>query len=218
MLHCFRRLNGYEKVCRMAEVPVFRTIREQIADRIRADVISGRLAEGTSLREQTLAQQYGVSRAPIRDALLQLTQEGLLVAKPNCGVRVGSASNEEIQPLVIELRRKIEVFALRKVFSELTEADVDRLDETVQQLRTACENEDLAEVVHHDMALHRYILEATGNADLLAIWLPIVSRMFLHYSRHRNMMESYSEHAAIVDAIRQRDRKAAIEALTDNIQ
>ena len=68
------------------------------------------------------------------------------------------------------------------------------------------------------MALHRYILEATGNADLLAIWLPIVSRMFLHYSRHRNMMESYQEHAAIVEAIRRKDRKAAIEALTANIQ
>ena len=105
----------------MSHTPVFRTIREQIADRIRADVISGRLAEGTSLREQALAKQYGVSRAPIRDALLQLTQEGLLEAKPNCGVRVGSASGEEIQPLVVELRRKIEVFALRKVFSKLTE-------------------------------------------------------------------------------------------------
>ena len=202
----------------MTEVPVFRTIREQIADRIRADVISGRLAEGTSLREQALAKQYGVSRAPIRDALLQLTQEGLLVAKPNCGVRVGSPSGEEIQPLVVELRRKIEVFALRRVFSKLTDSDVKRLEDTVQRLKTACENEDLAEVVQQDMALHRHILEATGNTDLLAMWLPIVSRMFLHYSRHRNMMESYREHAAIVDAIRRKDRKAAIEALTANIR
>lgn len=178
----------------MADVPVFRTVREQGVDRIRVDVISGRLAEGTSLREQALAKQYGVSRAPIRDALLQLTQEGLLVAKPNCGVRVGSASSDEIQPLVVELRRKIEVFALRKVFAKLTDTDIDRLDDTVQRLRTACESEDLAEVVQHDMALHRYILEAPGNANLLAMWLPIVSRMFLHYSRHRNMMESYRDH------------------------
>ena len=154
----------------MADVPVFRTIREQGVDRIRVDVISGRLAEGTSLREQALAKQYGVSRAPIRDALLQLTQEGLLVAKPNCGLRVGSASSDEIQPLVVELRRKIEVFALRKVFAKLTDTDIDRLDDTVQRLRTARESEDLAEVVQHDMALHRYILEATGNANLLAMW------------------------------------------------
>jgi len=202
----------------MTANPVFRTIREQIADRIRADVISGRLSEGTSLREQALAKQYGVSRAPIRDALLQLTQEGILAAKPNCGVKVGSASSEEIQPLVVDLRRKIEVFALRKVFGKLTEADVDRLDETVERLRVACEKEDIGEIVQHDMALHRCILEATGNADLLAMWLPIVSRMMLHYSRHRDMMESHREHAAIVDAIRKRDKRAAIAALTANIQ
>jgi DNA-binding GntR family transcriptional regulator len=202
----------------MTDIPVFRTIREQIADRIRADVLSGRLAEGTSLREQTLAKQYGVSRAPIRDALLQLTQEGLLIAKPNCGVKVGMASSEEIQPLVVDLRRKIEVFALRKVFSRLSEVDVDRLDKTVERLRVACEKEDIGEIVQHDMALHRYILEATGNADLLAMWLPIVSRMMLHYSRHRDMMESHREHAAIVDAIRKGDKRAAIQALTANIQ
>jgi len=202
----------------MNEAPVYRTIREQIADRIRADVLSGRLSEGTSLREQNLAKQYGVSRAPVRDALLLLTQEGLLVAKPNCGVKVGSASSEEIQPLVVELRRQIEVFALRKVFRKLTEVDVDRLDETVEKLRVACEKEDIGEMVTHDMALHRYLVEATGDADLLAIWLPIVSRMMLHYSRHRDLMESHREHAAIVDAIRRRDKKSAVAALTANIQ
>lgn len=202
----------------MSEARLFRTIREQVADRIRADVLSGRLSEGTSLREQSLAEQYGVSRAPIRDALLQLTQEGLLVAKPNCGVTVGKSSIEDIQPLVVDLRRRIEVHALRKAFARLTDADVDRLDQTVKRLRAACEKMDLAEIVRNDMALHRCILEATGNPDLLAIWLPIVSRMMLHYSRHRNMMESHREHAAIVDAIRRRDRKAANKALEANIQ
>ncbi len=202
----------------MTNIPVFRTIREQIADRIRADVLSGRLVEGTSLREQSLAKQYGVSRAPIRDALLQLTQEGLLVAKPNCGVKVGTSSIDDIQPLVVDLRRRIEVFALRQAFQSFTDEDVARLEATVEELRAACQNEDLSEIVRNDMALHRYIIEATGNADLLAIWLPIVSRMMLHYSRHRDMMESHREHTAIVDAIRRHDKKAAVKALEVNIQ
>jgi DNA-binding GntR family transcriptional regulator len=202
----------------VSDTPVYRTIREQIADRIRADVLSGRLSEGTSLREQALAKQYGVSRAPIRDALLQLTQEGLLVAKPNCGVKVGAASSEDLQPLVVDLRRRIEVFALRKVFSALTDQDIAKLDETVAQLHAACKADDLAEIVRNDMALHRYILEATGDDDLLAIWLPIVSRMMLHYGRHRDMMDSHGEHAAIVEAIRKRDKRAAVRALEANIQ
>lgn len=61
------------------------------------------------------------------------------------------------------------------MFNKLTDADIDRLDETVQRLKIACENEDLAEVVQQDMALHRYILEATGSMDLLAMCLPIDS-------------------------------------------
>ena len=140
------------------------------------------------------------------------------MAKPHGGVKVGTASSEEIHPLVIELRRRIEVFALRKVFGRLTEADVDRLDKTVERLRSACEMADIGEIVQHDMALHRCILEATGNVDLLSMWLPIVSRMMLQYSRHRDMMESHREHAAIVETIRKRDETAAIEALTINIQ
>ena len=133
-------------------------------------------------------------------------------------MKVGTVSSEDIQPLVVELRRRIETFALRKAFSKLTDADIAVLDQTVERLRLACEAEDIAGIVRHDMAMHRYLLEATGDADLLAMWLPIVSRMMLHYSRHRDMMDSHREHAAIVNAIRQRDKKAAVKALVANIQ
>ncbi len=204
----------------MGDLPVVRTIREQVADRIRADVLSGRLTAGTSLREKALAEQYRVSRAPIRDALLQLTQEGLLVAKPNCGVRV-AAVKEETQVLLLDLRRRIEVFALRHAFevkNGITDKLVTQLQGTVDQLKEACENEDLAMIVEQDMALHRIIIQACGNPDLIAIWLPIVSRMMLHYSRHNSMMDSHREHAAIVDAIRAGDQEAAVASLEANIQ
>ena len=202
----------------MGKTPVFRTIREQVANEIRSDVLSGRLPAGTDLREQSLAKRYGVSRGPIRDALLQLTQEGLLEAKPNCGVKVGSATSEHNQPLVVKLRRNIEVFALNKVFNDFSKEDLEQLDEFTTDLRKACEKGDFGEIVHNDMGLHRTIIEATGDADLLAMWLPIVSRMMLHYSRHSDMIESVEEHEAIVDAIRNKDRQAAIDALTKNIQ
>lgn len=204
----------------MGEIPVVRTIREQVADRIRADVLSGRLTAGTSLRETALAEQYRVSRAPIRDALLQLTQEGLLVAKPNCGVRV-AAVKEETQVLLVDLRRRIEVFALRNAFdleSGITDKLVEQLQETVDLMKKACETEDMAIVVEQDMALHRLIVQSCGNPDLIAIWLPIVSRMMLHYSRHTSMMDSHREHAAIVDAIRAGDQEAAVASLEANIQ
>ena len=202
----------------MSAGPVFRTLREQIADRIRSDVLTGRLEEGENLREASLAKHYGVSRAPIRDALLQLTQEGLLVAKPNCGVRVGDSLHEELQPLIVNLRRKIETFALERALGKLTETDCDALDSSVEKLRKACKSKDLAQMVECDMAFHRTIVESAEDPDLVAIWLPIVSRMFLHYSRHANILDSYREHAEIAKAIRAKDLDAATQALVANIQ
>jgi len=202
----------------MAEVERVHTIREQIADHIRADILSGRLLEGEQLREQLLAQRFGVSRGPVRDVLLQLTQEGLLVSKRNCGVRVGPAPDAWIQPLVVDLRQRIEIFALRKVIKELHDEATQCLEEMVESLRHACERGDLAAIVKHDMAFHRYILEITGDDNLVAVWLPIVQMMMLHYTRHEDMMESHREHAAILDAIRDKDVKRAIAALKQNIQ
>lgn len=202
----------------MSSAPVFRTMREQIADRIRTDVLAGRFEEGASLREASLAKEYGVSRAPIRDALLQLTQEGILVAKPNCGVRVGERPDETLQPLIVELRRNVEVFALQKGIVKMTEDDFDALDASVEDLRKACKEKDLSRMVECDMSFHRHIIESAEDPELVALWLPIVSRMFLHYSRHTTILDSYREHAKIAKAIRQRDCKAASKALLENIQ
>lgn len=197
---------------------VYRTIREQIADQIRADVLAGRIQPGSNLREVSLAEKYGVSRAPVRDAFLQLAQEGVLVAKPNCGVKVGSEADQQLQPLIVELRRQIEIFALQSIFEELQEVDLQHLEQTIERLRDACRQESLGEIVEHDMAFHRHLVECAGDSDLLAIWLPIVSRMMLHYSRHTDLLDSYREHAEIIQAIRDGDLSTAIEALKSNIQ
>ena len=85
-------------------------------------------------------------------------------------------------------------------------------------IKTACEEEDLPSLVEHDMAFHRAIVEMAEDDDLVAIWMPIVVRMMLHYSRHEDLMESYREHVAVVDAIRAKDRRVAVAALKENIQ
>ncbi|HEX3868809.1 MAG TPA: GntR family transcriptional regulator [Pirellulales bacterium] len=198
--------------------PVYHTIREQIVEQLREEVLSGEIAEGQSLREQHLATRFGVSRGPIRDALLQLTQEGLLIGQPNRGVKVGRGPSQSVQPLVVDLRRRIELFALERIFDSLVDCDRALLDEIVEKFRVACENGSLSALVRHDMALHRWIVERAGEPDLLALWLTTVMRMRLRYSRHESLMESYAEHRAIVDAIAARDKPAALAALQRNIQ
>ncbi|MEM1084443.1 MAG: GntR family transcriptional regulator [Verrucomicrobiota bacterium] len=198
-------------------MPVYRTIREQITERIRSEVLSQRLTAGTSLREQALAETYGVSRAPVRDALLQLTNEGLLVAKPNCGVKVAALPDESLQPLVIRLRREIETVALSRLIEKHADVDFSTFDNILAELKEACASGDQSQIVQCDMAFHRFIIEAAGERELLTLWLPVVSRMMLNYSRHENWMESYREHEAIVKAIRDQDLEFATELLVNNV-
>jgi len=206
----------------MANGVVYRTIREQIVEQLRREVLSGQLTEGQPLREQRLAERFGVSRGPIRDALLQLTQEGLLISQPNCGVRVGLAPSESIQPLVVDFRRRLEGHALAMVFDRDEGHGaarlLDELEQVLGRLWTACQAADMPTFVEHDMAFHRAIIEASGDGDLLAIWLSIILRMRLIYSRHADLGESFREHEAVVVAMRAGDRDKAIHALEANIQ
>ena len=198
-------------------MPIYRTIREQITERLRSEVLSQQLGAGESLREVTLAERYGVSRAPVRDALLQLTNEGLLVAKPNCGVKVAPLPDQTLQPLIIRLRREIELVALERLFDRFDEVDFFPLRGILDDLRHACTKEDASSVAQCDMAFHRFIISATGENELPTLWLPVISRMMLHYSRHDKWMDSFREHQSIAEAIENHDRILASRLLTKNI-
>jgi len=197
---------------------VHHTIREQIATHLRREVLSGQLAEGEPLREQKLAERFGVSRGPIRDALLQLTKEGLLVARQNRGVWVRQRPHEAIRPLVVELRRQVESFALERIFEQIGPDDLLFWEENLEHFRNACKQGDMAAIVEHDMAFHRSMVEKVEDEGLLAIWLPIVTHMMLPYSRHQSLMESYGEHRGIVEAIEAEDMPTAVRRLKENIQ
>jgi len=195
-----------------------RTIREQIAGRLRSDILAGNLERGSKLREQQLAERFGVSRGPIRDVLTQLTQEGLVTSEPNCGARVSDVAAEWMQPLVVKVRREIEIFALRKSIETIGDAEIAKLDSLVEDLGRAGDKGDMALVAELDIGFHECLLECAGEPDLVAIWLPIVTRMILHYTRLKDREEIHAEHLAILDAVRERNIEQAIKALEENVR
>ena len=197
---------------------IYRTIPEQIAARLRQEILSGILKPGQPLREQEVSDQYQVSRGPIREAFRQLTQQGLLVLEPNKGVRVAQYPSASVRPLIVELRRKIEAFVLDSIFEQITEDDIANWEGILADIKDACEKGDVEALVNHDIRFHQAIIQRHDDKELVALWQPVVLRMLMQYNRFNNLVDSYQEHKWILDAIREGNKAEAIKQLTANIQ
>jgi DNA-binding GntR family transcriptional regulator len=194
------------------------SVRDQIADQLRSDIISGDLPPETKLNEQSLAERFGVSRGPIRDVLLQLTKEGLLVNELNKGCSVNTILSPNIQTLMVDIRRKIEEFSIKQLKNKLTEEDFNNLENILFKLGEAFNEENYTEVTKTDIAFHHYLVERAGGNDLIHLWHSIVMRMRMNYKRIGSPKACVDEHREILKALRNNDVKRAAAAVRENIK
>lgn len=196
-------------------------LREQIVKQIRNDVLAGRLDAGKRLSEADLASRFKVSRTPIREALQQLVQEGVLDAQPNCGVRVAAEACDSMNELVISIRGMIEIFALRSCFDDLNEEDFRQWEDILGRLAEACRKRDYQEIAELDIEFHRAVVHRAGIPVLDAMWTSIVARIRTHFREtqlnYSNPMDVHAEHVAILEAFRAGNRDAATKLLDENI-
>ena len=197
---------------------ITRTIREQVTNQIRDDVVAGIFPPGQPLRESELAERFGVSRGPIRDAFLQLSQEGFLAYQANRGVTVRQPPEPENREFVMSLRRQIECNVIRRALPRLAELDLTGVVSALADLRVACEGDDVAAVARGDMAFHQALLIAMGGDEFLPVWKLLCSQMLLAYSRLDNYQQLYDEHARILRAIEAGDQQAVVAAIEANIR
>ena len=197
------------------EQPV-RSVREQIVDTLRAEVLAGVWDNDTPVREQALAERFGVSRGPIRDALRQLSREGVLVYRQNKGVRVNTPPSEAERQLLQSMRRKMETFCISQCIDQLTDADDEQLEGILAELTRACKRGDFSTIADCDLALHRYLVRR-ASSELEAVWQSITSRLLMDYSRIDRFHEIVAEHEAIVAAVKKRDLNTAKKAMYANI-
>ena len=157
-----------------------------------------------------------MSRGPIRDALQELSREGVLVYRPNKGVRVNTPPAEAERQLLQAMRREMESFCLSQCIDQLTPTDDEQLADILAELKRACDSGDLSSIADCDLAMHRYLVRS-ASSELEAIWQSIASRLLMDYSRIDRFDQIVSEHEAIVEAVKQRDLKSAQQAINANI-
>jgi len=198
------------------------TLRDQIVEQVRNDVLCGRLKEGERITLMQLVERFGVSRTPVREALQLLAHEGLLEGRPNAGVKVSRRPPDTIRELVIPIRRKLETFALRTFFDTISDTDFQIWNEILEKMRLACAARDYPMIAEQDVAFHRSIIRRAGERDLEAIWNSIVALVRHHFwdtqrENYSDPLEIYHEHVRIVKAFRSGDVEASVEALDQNI-
>lgn len=193
-------------------------VRVQIADQIRSDIIGGELSPGAKLNEQSLAERFGVSRGPIRDVLLQLTQEGLVVSKSNVGSFVNDQLDPEVQSLMVEIRRRIEEHSIKMLKSRMDEIDFEYLESVIVRITEAFNNKDFTQVTKNDIEFHYYLVHLAGGEDLSNIWQSVVMRMRMNYQRVDSAQDCEEEHRAILNCLKDKDVKGAINAIKNNIR
>jgi DNA-binding GntR family transcriptional regulator len=197
------------------------SLREQIVEQLRNDLLAGRFGEGERLSEVSLASRFGVSRTPVREALQQLVQEGLLEGRPNVGVMVAPRPPDAIRDLVVPIRRSVEEFALRSYFDELGEQDFGVWERILERMHEACLAHDFSTVAEQDVAFHRAIVRRAGESDLEQIWTTLVARMRPHFlttqQEYPDLSVVHDEHRAILDVFREGDVESAVRSLLANI-
>lgn len=201
------------------------SLREQVADILRNDILCGRLAEGERLNEADLAKRFKVSRTPIREALQQLTYEGLLEGRRNSGVTVAQRTHDSIGELVVPIRRSVEAFALRSYFHTIGEADFAVWDAILEKMRQGCQSGNFSSTAEQDIAFHRALVRRAGQQDLDSIWSAILSRVRHHFWEnqkrvfaHESPMSLYDDHVRLLEVFRRGDVDEAVDAITRHIR
>jgi DNA-binding GntR family transcriptional regulator len=184
---------------------VLRTLREAI--------VEGRLAPGEPVVEAQLSRQLGVSRAPLREALRSLENEGLVVSVPWRGAIVAPLTERGVNELQA-FRRLLEVFAAEQAL-ERDDADIASLEALVAEMERCAEASDLACMNQADVRFHTRIVEMSGNQLLLDIWRSYVSpirRALALRNRENSDLDSIvAMHRNLIAAFKARDIEAVRE-------
>lgn len=187
-------------------------LRDVVFNALRESILHGELKPGEHLVEVTLAQQLGVSRTPIREAMHKLEQEGLVKMMPRRGARVASISEKNVHD-VLEVRKALERLAAELAVARITPQEKIKLRQAEGEFTASINNKNLAQIAQKDEAFHDVIYQATKNQKLEFVINNLREQMYrfrLEYIKdERNRKLLVAEHRSIADAILKGDLEAA---------
>jgi DNA-binding GntR family transcriptional regulator len=187
-----------------------RSLREQIRDALVGRIVAGALVPGQRLVELRIAEEFGTSQAPVREALRELIALGLVEGAPNRGTFVRSFWQQGLQEIYL-VRGALEEAATRAAMP-LSTAALAALQQAIELMRAAAAAHDIDAFMHHSVQFHRQVLVEAGNTLLLSVWdsLQIETRTTILVSMPAvDLMALADSHQPLLDAMAAGEVEAA---------
>ncbi|WP_327633639.1 GntR family transcriptional regulator [Kribbella sp. NBC_00482] len=195
-------------------------LRDSVANALRAAVISGELKPGEVYSAPTLGARFGVSATPVREAMLDLVREGLVISLRNKGFRVTDVSDEDLDNLAA-LRQLIEPPTIRDVVPAIPAKDYPQLRRLAEDIVVAAEAGDLIAYIEADRVFHVTLLAYSGNQKLVDVVSDLRSQTRLlgltPLVESGRLVPSATEHHELLDLVESGDGEGAEQLMRRHI-
>ncbi|PID55844.1 GntR family transcriptional regulator [candidate division KSB3 bacterium] len=196
------------------------SLSEQVYKYIKRLILSGELKGGQKIPEEKIAQQFGVSRTPIREALRRLDEYGLVYLKPRSYAVAVQLIPEEAED-VAQVRAQLEVLSTRLLVENGTQDDFDALEQLAKECQEALDADDVATAFEKDSQFHIEIARRTGNRHLCELFQKIdakmqLLRLVLHLP-HDKLSQFIAQHKPLLEYMRRQEKDAAETLMAHHI-
>lgn len=203
------------------DMDAYLPLRDVVFNTLREAILKGDLLPGERLMEIALANQLGVSRTPIREAIRMLEQEGLAITIPRKGAIVAGMSQTEMEE-VLEIREALEQLSVQVACDKIDETQLEELKEAQKHFEKMLETGDLKKIAQADIEFHNIIYRATYNKRLILMLEGLREQVYRYRVEYlkdaSNYEEVLKEHEAIYEALAHRDKESVTEMTRKHIQ
>ena len=194
----------------------FLPLRDEVFNTLREKILKGVYKPGERLMEIHLADQLGVSRTPIREAIRMLELEGLVKLVPRKGAQVAKISKEDLQD-VLEVRKALDTLSVKLACERITEDEIKLLNNAEREFEKALASKDVREIAEADVAFHDVIHSATKNGRLKSMISNLAERIYRYRFEYIKQQSDGGktlmlEHREIMRCIESRDVESAVKA------
>jgi DNA-binding GntR family transcriptional regulator len=206
---------------RLEKVTDFQLLKDKVYEAIKKSIINLSLLPSEPLVEQRLAQELGVSKSPIREALMRLEREGLVYTIPFKGCLVAKVTQKDIIE-VIQLREALETFCVKYACKTFSHAEIQRAKEIISEAEEALRQDDIKRCLSRNLQFHEFLISQSKNGRIVKAYANLQD----HLNRYRNIAKqivgrvakSHREHILIMDALEKKDEALAEKKMGDHFR